>query len=237
MQFTIDEAVFSLFPRICFGVVIGALPETPPQLSELEALRAESLASLERRYPNPEALGEHSQIKAWRAAYSACGLNPKSHRPTHEALARRLLKSRSFPKINGIVDVYLTNQIEHLVPHGGYDLAHLQGNLELARSPGGEPFEPLGGGSELTDAGELVYRDAARVLTRRWNYRDCEYTKLDVGTRRFLLMIEGFEDVAAVQAAVEDLAARYRRVFPGAQLSTAVLVASAAARQHSLAVG
>ena len=235
MQFTIDEAVFSLFPRICFGVLVGALPEAPPQLSELEELRAAALASLERRSPTLEALGEQPSIKEWRAAYTAFGFNPKSNRPTHEALARRLLKSRAFPKINGIVDVYLTNQVEHLVPHGGYDLAQLQGDLVLARSAGGEPFEPLGGGSEVTEAGELVYRDAARVLTRRWNYRDCERTKLDVGTRRFLLMIEGFEDVAGVQAAVDDLAKRYQRVFPGAQLSTAVLRASALARQHALA--
>lgn len=234
MQFTIEEAVFPLFPTISFGVVAGALGEAEPRLAELETLRAEALASLERRFATPQALDEHPRIKEWRAAYSACGMNPKSHRPTHEALARRLLKSRAFPKINGIVDVYLTNQAEHVIPHGGYDLPHLRGDLVLARSPGGEPFEPLGGGDERTDAGELVYRDAARVLTRRWNYRDCDRTKLEAGTRRFLLMLEGFEDVASLAAATEDLAERYRRVFPGAQLATGVLRASADARQHAL---
>lgn len=234
MDFSIDEAVFSLFPRITFGVLFGALPDSPPVLPELAALQAESLASLERRYATAEALGEHPQIKAWRAAYSVCGLNPKSHRPTHEALARRLLKSKAFPKINSVVDVYLTNQLEHLVPHGGYDLAHVQGDLVLVRSAGGEPFEPLGGGAELTEPGELVYRDAARVLTRRWNYRDSERTKLDVGTRRFLLMMEGFDDAAGMEAAVRDLAERYRRVFPGAELATQVLLASSAERRHRL---
>lgn len=87
--------------------------------------------------------------------YRQCGVNPKKYPPTHEALAKRLLKGNEWPNINPIVDIYLANQVEHLLPHGGHDLRKLDGNMRLRRSSGGESFSPLGAGQKLSKPGRL----------------------------------------------------------------------------------
>jgi len=61
--------------------------------------------------------------------------------------------------VSPIVDVYLTNQVVHLMPHGGYDKDSLASSIQLRKSAGGEPFVPIGGEGEKTIAGEIVYAD------------------------------------------------------------------------------
>lgn len=218
MNLNVSEEVLTLFPRIRLGLLRGSI--SSPQ-SDLQAtitdLRAKALAALAALAPTPEALAEVKNIAVWREAYKAFGTKPTKFRPTHEALARRLLKDGAWPDINPIVDIYLTNQIDHLLPHGGYDATTLAGDLALYVSPGNEPFEPLGGGQEATEPGEIVYRDQRRVLTRRWNYRDCDATKITDHTTDFLLMIEAPEGIEAslVENACSDLARRYARAYDG----------------------
>ncbi|HKH48658.1 MAG TPA: phenylalanine--tRNA ligase beta subunit-related protein, partial [Thermoanaerobaculia bacterium] len=196
----------------------GSINSVQSDLRETVAdLRAKALASLTALAPTPEALAEVKNVSVWREAYKAFGAKPTKFRPTHEALARRLLKDGVWPDINPVVDIYLTNQIDHLLPHGGYDATALAGDLKLYVSPGNEPFEPLGGGQEATEPGEVVYRDQQRVLTRRWNYRDCDATKITEQTTDFVLMIEAPGEIEAseVEKACSDLAQRYARAFEG----------------------
>ena len=63
----------------------------------------------------------------------------------------------------------------------------------------------------------MVYRDDARVLTRAWNYRDCEPTKISNDSVEFAIFIEdtpGDEHgEARISAAVENLKCLYEIVF------------------------
>lgn len=217
MELVIDQQVAGVFPNLSIGVLRGKVDAQKASFGdEILALREAALQKLSSL--GAEALASHPNITAWREAYERFGVKPKKFPPTHESLARRLLKSGTWPNINPIVDVYLTNQVAHLLPHGGYDETTLTGNVSLVASPGGEVFEPLGGGSETTDAGEVVYRDGARVLTRRWNYRDADSTKITESTAQFVLMVESpSEAIPAdrVAAACHDLADRYARCFEG----------------------
>lgn len=220
MELIIDQPVAALFPNLSIGVLRGRVDAPKASFGdEIQVLRKEALQKLASL--GAEALPTHPNITAWREAYERFGVKPKKFPPTHESLAKRLLKSGTFPDINPIVDVYLTNQVAHLLPHGGYDETTLTGNVSLVVSPGGEIFEPLGGGSETTDPGEVVYRDVgdiARVLTRRWNYRDADATKITEDTKQFVLMVESpSEAIPAdrVAAACHDLADRYARCFEG----------------------
>jgi DNA/RNA-binding domain of Phe-tRNA-synthetase-like protein len=185
----------------------------------IEELRATSLEGFRARGFNANTLIVHPHVAEWRTTYERFGMKVRSHRPTHEALARRVLRDGTWPgRINPIVDVYLTNQLTHLLPHGGYDREPLAGTLRLAVSPGGEPFEPLGGGAEITEGGEIIYRDARRVLTRRWNFRDCDTTKITVNTRQFVLMLESAGTLItddALEVATADLRDRYERLWTG----------------------
>jgi DNA/RNA-binding domain of Phe-tRNA-synthetase-like protein len=223
MRISVAPDVMAQFPEMSLGIVYGTILSTKPGYPETIAeLRASALERLNAR--GLEAVLASPNLQAWRHAYERFGMKAKKYPPTHEALARRLIKSQAWPNINPVVDIYLSNQTWHLLPHGGYDANTLAGDLLLDVSPGGEPFEPLGGGSELTDPGEIIYRDAERVLTRRWNYRDCDKAKITPETRQFLLMIESPDStipLSLVSAASEDLAERYRKCFEGSFTSAA----------------
>jgi len=220
VRLVIEPAVFDCFDQVRIGLLCGSIHAPRDDLDAgIEDLRDTALAGFLARGLDAAALVAHPKVAEWRNAYRRFGTNVRSHRPTHEALARRLLRDARWPgRINPIVDVYLTNQLTHLLPHGGYDLDQIAGALRLAVSPGGEPFEPLGGGLETTQERELVYRDDSRVLTRRWNFRDCDFTKVTATTTRFVLMLESagtlIPDVE-IEAATVDLRNRYERLWTG----------------------
>ena len=228
MRFRVADDVLALFPAPVIGILGGEVASPRPGFPErLRALQEGALARLHAAAPDVESLMAHSNVRIWRQAYQRFGAKPTKFRPTHEAFARRLLKDPAWPAINPIVDVYLTNQVAHLLPHGGYDRASLDGDLCLGRSPGGEAFAPLGGGEERTERGEVVYRDAGRVLTRRWNHRDSELTRITGETRRPLLFVEALDGIPApaVEDALADLARRLAHCFEGT-FTTRLFVAS-----------
>lgn len=218
MKFKIESNVADRFPDVCVAVVTGKVSALlPTAQASLNQLRTEAEQRLRELLTSCD-LVDHPHVEAWRSAYRSFGVNPKKSPPTHEALARRILKGKGWPQIHDLVDIYLTNQIAHLLPHGGYDAHAIEGDISLATSSGGEPFLPLGGGQESTDPDEIVYKDAVRVLTRRWNCLDCDVTKLTPITKQFVLMIETPTRTVSrtsLMDAAEDLAQRYSRCYEG----------------------
>ena len=218
MKIELDQTFIDLFPDATVGIIQGrAVSVRPESNGLLTVLRNKALLSLRAKLGGEGEL-QHDHIEAWREAYRLFGVNPKKHRPTHESLARRILRDGHWPTINSVVDVYLANQAEWLLPHGGYDCSKICWPVRLTRSAGNEVFEPLGGGQEVTDPGEVIYRDGNRVLTRRWNCRDCDATKITETTAEFVLMIESPTariPAAVVEAAAASLAEKCRLAFNG----------------------
>jgi len=63
--------------------------------------------------------------------------------------------------------------------------------ITLQHSPGEEPFWGIGRDSpEHTYAGEVIYTNKEKVLTRRWNFRDCDSTKITNNSENIILFIE-----------------------------------------------
>jgi DNA/RNA-binding domain of Phe-tRNA-synthetase-like protein len=40
-----------------------------------------------------------------------------------------------------------------------------------------------------------VYADEARILTQRWNFRDCDETKITTETRRLAMFVDGSKEI------------------------------------------
>jgi DNA/RNA-binding domain of Phe-tRNA-synthetase-like protein len=174
-----------------------------------------------------ERLNEHPYIMAWRETYRRFGAKPKDHRPTAEALLRRVVRGEDLPTISTIVDLYLAGETEYYLPIGGYDRAHIVGDITLRFSPGNEPFVPIGASqaTETTFAGEVVYSDAEKVLTRRWNYRDCDAAKITAASQNIVLLCEAaMPEIPTdhVQCCAETLAANLER-FCGGTLNALVI--------------
>jgi len=129
-------------------------------------------------------------IESWRVAYRSFGLNPNRTRPSIDALSRRAARDRRLLRINPAVDAYNLVSLRHGLPAGAFDLDAVEGDIVIRRAGYDEPFRGIGGSNELARDGEVVYADACRLLTRGWNYRDCDHTKVTTTSRTVLFMVE-----------------------------------------------
>ena len=96
-----------------------------------------------------------------------------------------------------------------MIPVGGEDLDTMSGDLCLGMARGNEPFLRIGGSeNEPPGAGEVVYKDDAGVVCRRWNWREAERTKLTENTKNAIIVVDGLTEIGkdTVRAATEEMA-------------------------------
>jgi DNA/RNA-binding domain of Phe-tRNA-synthetase-like protein len=153
---------------------------------------------------------DDQRIASWHDAYRRFGTNPRRQRPSVDALARRLTRTGRLPRINPLVDCYNLVSVTHVVPAGAFDLDRVDGHIVVRFARPGDVFIPLGdpGTTEEPHQGEVVYADSGGVLTRHWNHRDSDRTKVTATSRRVLVVLEAVDAAyhAAVDAAAADLA-------------------------------
>jgi DNA/RNA-binding domain of Phe-tRNA-synthetase-like protein len=190
INFVISEQITKFYPHLRVGIITGKGLSNSEINQELEQMTREAENQIRENFTT-FSIGEHPYIKAWREIYKSFGVKPKDHRPTCEALIRRVLKGEKVPTINTIVNSYLLGELLFLLPCGGYDIDKVEGTIFLRYSVGNEEFVPIGGREiEFTTRGEIVYADDSKILTRRWNYRDSDLTKITLDTQNVILLIE-----------------------------------------------
>jgi DNA/RNA-binding domain of Phe-tRNA-synthetase-like protein len=124
-----------------------------------------------------ELIAEHPRIKPWREAYKAFGAKPSEFRCSIEAMARRALRGDQLPSINALVDIGNIVSLQHLVPVGGHSMDELTQDISLRLATGEENFVPFGSTEiEHPLSGEVVFVEGITVLTRRWTWRQANYT-------------------------------------------------------------
>jgi lysyl-tRNA synthetase class 2 len=156
-----------------------------------------------------ETLSQNPKIAPWRAAYSSFGAKPKKYKCSVEALMRRAIKGEELPHISKLVDVYNALSLKHILPMGGDDIDNIDGNVMLKIADGTEKFVPLLSKEvENPHAGEVVYEDDKDILCRRWNWRECDKSKMTEETKNVILYVEGLVPVekAEVESAISELA-------------------------------
>ena len=215
--FRIDEKILSTFQGVNIGVLLGQDVDVGLVDEGLEAFKASVVEEAIESFGS-EPVTSHPRVRSWREMYRGFKTKPGDYRPSAEALLRRAIKRRGLPRINAAVDTYNAVSVRHLIPMGGFDLKRVQGTIRLRFSEGGESFLPLGASDhEETYPGEAVYADDARILTRRWNYRDCDETKITEGTRAFIMFVDGSVDIPreSVEEALMDLENSLKRFCGG----------------------
>jgi DNA/RNA-binding domain of Phe-tRNA-synthetase-like protein len=75
-----------------------------------------------------------------RAMYRRTGLDPTRHRPSSEALLRRVRRGDPLPRINTLVDVCNWCSLEFQLPYGLYDLSRVEGAVTLRLGNEGESY-------------------------------------------------------------------------------------------------
>lgn len=227
LSYRLSTDVLDAHPGYCRGVVVVQGADNHRDAPALAALLREAEAQLREAVRGNVA--EHARIASWREAYRRFGAKPSEHRASIEAMARRVLKPDALPSINPLVDIGNIVSLRHLLPAGVHPLGAGEHALALRRAQAGDGFVPPDGGPvETPPEGEIVFADGARVLTRRWTWRQAASTQTLPETERVFFNIDGLpptprEDVLAAMDVVQALV----REHTGGEVVAAQLLSAA----------
>src|SRR2546427_7160800 len=146
------------------------------------AFREERVTGYRRTYAL-ETLKDEPRLRAYRDFFWRVGVDPTKVRPAAEALLRRVIQGKPFPRINALVDGYNLASAETRIALAAFDIANLRGDLRMRRSRPGETFLGIGMEAPVTLAGvEVVCEDADRLVAI-YPYRDADASKVTPATR------------------------------------------------------
>lgn len=210
-EFTLSIAdIIGQFPTYRVALVVAEglaiVPERPP---ELERYVHEAQAGAARDFAGRE-LGDIPEVRAWRLAYKAFGVKGTSHRSSVERLVKRAARGDSLPRVNALVDAYNAVSLRYLMPAGADDLDRVAPPLAFRHAIPGDSFISLDDATpDPPEPGEVVYADAAKVLCRRWNWKQDARSAIGPETRRAALTVQAIapESAAHLEEAASELRA------------------------------
>ena len=82
-------------------------------------------------------------LEAARNLYKSFGMEPSRHRPSSEALLRRVLKGDDLYRISNTVDACNLASLSFLLPIGMYDLDRIRGDIVLRFGREGEQYSGI----------------------------------------------------------------------------------------------
>lgn len=209
MKFMIDRAVLEKFPGLNIGLLAVKGMDNKGEAPEVIALIRQKEKEIREQFQKATLSG-NPRIASWRKAYSSFGAKPKKHRCSVENLYRMILDGLELKHYSKLVDIYNYISIKHMVPVGGDDTDRVEGGIRLTIAKGDEPYTELNSDETKSPReGEVVYMDQKEVLCRRWNWRECDKTKMTEGTANASLVVEGLPPVTrdGVKAVLEELKA------------------------------
>lgn len=224
MKFKIDSKIFEQFPDLNIGIVTAKGIDNKGNNEDILNLIKEKVQEIKANF-NTETLSQNPKIDAWRKAYSSFGAKPKKYKCSVENLYRMILEGIELRHINKVVDIYNYISIKNIIPVGGDDTDKIDGNITLKFAQGDEPFTELN--SEETKnpkEGEVVYVDDKEVLCRRWNWRECDKSKMTEETKNVALVVEGLPPTSKedVEKIIEELSELVQK-FCGGEIKTFIL--------------
>jgi DNA/RNA-binding domain of Phe-tRNA-synthetase-like protein len=193
MLFRIEESVFRMFPQFCRGIVTAAGIDNSRPSPELEALLREQEEKVRQ---NPAIdLATHPRLQVWKDAYRQFGANPNKFTPSIVFLAKQAKSGKPVRSISPAVDAFNIISLKHVIPCGGDDMDSVDGDVTLGRALSDETFAPIFKPEDVEhpEPGEVIYvnRLTKRVLCRRWNWRNADFSKLSPETRNLGINVDG----------------------------------------------
>jgi DNA/RNA-binding domain of Phe-tRNA-synthetase-like protein len=212
------EALVERFPQFRVAVVVAEGLTIGERDEKLDAEIAQTEARARARWAGME-LSAIPGVAAWRTAYRAFGIKKTSYRSSVERLVKRVRAGDALPRVNALVDLYNMVSLDEVLCLGCDDLDRVEGDLAFRFSREGDSFIDMGAaeGEEPEDppkTGEVVYADAAKVLCRRWNWRQDARSAVTPATRRVVLTAQS-NGWGEVEAAGERLVAAIPRACGG----------------------
>ena len=217
MKFTIQKEIFDKFPGLTVGLLTAkGINNAGEQTEVLDLLKKQS--EIVREENELVTLGENPKIAAWREAYKSFGAKPKKHLCSVESLYDLVLDGVDLRHINTIVDIYNYISLKYMMPVGGDDIDKVDGNITLRLATGDENFTLLNT-DEVSHPkpGEVIYADDKEVLCRRWNWRECDKSKMTEETKNVEIVVEALPPATKeeVEKATQELGELIKKYTSG----------------------
>ncbi len=221
-QIIIDREVSKLGVVAAGFKCIGVIPEKhrPDIYSDLQHLVSETLSRHELA-----KLKNLPKVKAYRKFMWQIGIDPTKTRLSSEALIRRILRKKSLPSINSIVDSCNMASIETLIPISAFDAERVNKEILIQKSLPGEVFVDIHGKEKHLKGDEILVTDSLNNKLHLLLFRDSNYAKITYTTRGVLGLAYGVPDIPVIE--VTKTAEAFRnyllRYYPNA-ICTEVIV-------------
>jgi DNA/RNA-binding domain of Phe-tRNA-synthetase-like protein len=212
--------------RPIIGVIYAKGVDNTRRVPEITELLEGAAGAVRESFKQYESPAKHPILAAWRGAYKKFGADPHEYRSSAEALVRRVLKGDTLPRINTLVDLYNYISLKYILPVGGENTDAISGDMHLAFASGLEAFTRINGTeNETPKPGEVVYKDSAGVICRRWNWREADRTKMTESTVNAVMVIDAIPptEKAAVLEATNELQALVKQ-YCGGESSREIMV-------------
>ena len=203
MKFKIDDKVLEKFPSVQLGIVTVEDIDNTGTNEEILNLIKQEQERIRKEFEKG-TLSENERIKCWREAFSSFGAKPKKYRCSVENLYRMTLDGIDLKHINKIVDLYNYLSLKH----------NVESDITLKIADGTEKFIELNSDEEKSPKeGEVIYCDDKDVLCRRWNWRECDKSKMVEETKTVSLVVEGLvlskEEIETIINELQELVKKY----------------------------
>jgi DNA/RNA-binding domain of Phe-tRNA-synthetase-like protein len=143
-----------------------------------------------------DTIKENAIIAAYRSFYwKFLNIDPTKTRPASEALIRRILGDKPFPKIFCFVDTYNLASVQSLISLGAYDVEKIRYPIIIRHSTPKDLFYAIGKGEQKLPDGVLVTSDKAGIILCQYPYRDSENTMIKKQTTNILLLAYGVNNI------------------------------------------
>jgi len=203
MRLAVDPGLAGRFPGLDAHLVeVGGLrvQERDPRLDAF----AEDLIREFRERLGLSTLKDEPALRAYRDFYWRVGIDPTKIRPASEALLRRILQGKDFPRINVLVDAYNLASMKTRIAIAAFDARQLRGDLTMRLAREGERFLGIGMAVPAVLRGvEVVVQDDENLVAI-YPYRDADATRVTTATTDTVFMtcgVPGIERATLVDAA------------------------------------
>ena len=192
MFIQVDETIQEKLPN--FTLILTVLDNVTITLSKYSLFRryVEIIKKDIKKEVTVKRLRNHPIIRAYRDFYwHSLKIDPTKIRPSGEALARRLLGDKEFPKLVNLVDAYNLASAKTFISFGAYDYNKLKFPLYFSFAQKDTPFLGIGMKEPKYLKGtELLLMDQEGVINI-YPYRDANRTKITGATKKVLLVTAG----------------------------------------------
>jgi DNA/RNA-binding domain of Phe-tRNA-synthetase-like protein len=190
MDLKIDSKLNSHFPNLSAYILQVKDVTIKKRDAELEKFKTEVMSQILEKY-DLSSVKDQPIFRAYRDFFWRVGIDPTKNRPAAEALIRRILRGKTLPRINTLVDAYNLASIMSRIALATFDADKLEGNLLMRFAEEGEKFLGIGMEKPLILKGrEIVISDAEKLIAV-YPYRDADSTKITEKTENVTIVVCG----------------------------------------------